>query len=199
MPSGVPITPDVVAHIMELFLDCRKRGMPIMDSYRRVGQQVDIDPKVIGTVVHRLRPTTDIAKMYFRASALKMARRIARKGSPSELIDVLSRPSIGVLDAPKGKGDGDGGGNFFISVSADTCGAVKVGVAAVRDQPEIESGESFDPFSETIDVGQESYHVENGNAVDAGRVEGAEEGLSVIERVRADLARHRAERGLARE
>lgn len=190
MPSGQPIPNSDVEHILSLFTDLRKRGMAIMDCYTRIGQLMDRDPKVIGTVVNRFRPTTDTAKMYFRARALKMAQRIVRKGSPSELMDILSRPSIGVLDAAK-KADEAGGGNFFISVNADTCGAVKVGVASMKEAPQLESGEAYDPFSETIDVGQENYHVENGNAVDAGRVEGADEGLSVIERVRSQLARVR--------
>ena len=194
MPSGQPIPNSDVEHILSLFTDLRKRGMAIMDCYTRIGQLMDRDPKVIGTVVNRYRPTTDTAKMYFRARALKMAQRIVRKGSPSELMDVLSRPSIGVLDSAKGNGD-SGGGNFFISVNADTCGAVKVGVAGVANAPQLESGEVFDPFSEPIDVGQGEAHAEVWNAVVAGRVEGTEGGLSVIERVRAKLARIKTQSG----
>lgn len=170
MPRGEPIPTEELQQIMDLFVDCRKRGMSKMDCYTRIGQLVGRTPKVIGVTITRLNPTTDLAKMFIRARAMKLVKRLVNKAGPSEIINILERPSMGVLDAPSKVGEGQGG--FFISVSADTCGAVKVGVAQGIERPQLEAAADFDPFADyqqdanvidTIAV-KENAHVEDGNA-----------------------------------
>lgn len=193
MPRGIKIEADEIQHILDLFNDSRKRGRSLMDSYTLVAQQVGRDAKTIASLIQRLRPTTDLARMYFRAKAFKMAKRIVKKASPSELIDVLQRPSIGVLDPIKKIDTGPGG--FFLSVNAESCGSVKVGVAQLPpapDLPQLEEGETpFDPFSEVINVNQslEVQHESHGYA--EYRETREEQHETTIERVRRQLKERR--------
>lgn len=193
MPSGIPLKPYEIQEMLDMFNDCRKKGRGLMESYRIVGAQLDRDPKRVQEVISRLRPTTDVAKMYFRANALQMAMRIKRKANVGELIDVLSRPSIGVLDPIKKVESGPGG--FFLTVNAESCGAVKVGVLQPgADEPkQLESGD-YDPFSDVIDVGQEAGDGENGDAQSGPDREEEQHAETVIERVRRQLAQARRAR-----
>lgn len=190
MPKGEPIPADELQTIVDTFTDCRKRGMPKMEAYRRVGLLVGRDAKVIGVTIARLNPTTDLAKMYVRAKALKMMKRVVKKGTTAELIDVLGRPSIGVLDSPSKEGAGSTG--FFISVDAGTCGAVKVGAIHTPDQPALTSGD-FDPFkdlaADIIDIERVETHA-NGDEGDQDRpVSRAEAAVRAVkERLRAASA-----------
>lgn len=200
MPRGIKIEADEIQHILDLFNDSRKRGRSLMDSYTLVAAQVGRDAKTIAGLIQRLKPTTDLARMYFRAKAYKMAKRIVNKGSASELMDVLQRPSVGVLDPVK-KIEG-GGGGFFLTVNAESCGAVKVGVLqAPPAQKQLGEGEDttvFDPFSEVIDVGQGVEHEPYGDAEyreDAAEAQPAPRTETVIERVRRQLAERRQSAG----
>lgn len=193
MPRGIPIQPDEIQHILDLFNDCRKKGRSLMESYKLVGAMVERDHKVIANIIQRLKPTTDLARMYFRAKSYKLAKRLVAKASPSEIIDILQRPSVGVLDPIKKVDMGPGG--FFLSVNAESCGSVKVGVMQPQpEQKQIESGEEeptpFNPFADAIDVGQGENHGTDG---DAEYRETAQQGSeeTVIERVRRQLAQRR--------
>lgn len=200
MPRGIKVEADEIQHILDLFNDSRKHGRGLMDSYTLVGAQVGRDKKVIAGIIQRLKPTTDLARMYFRAKAYKMAKRVVAKASPGELMDVLQRPSIGVLDPVK-KIEG-GGGGFFLSVSTESCGAVKVGVAAIpgalEEPKQLGEGEDtpvFDPFSEVIDVGQGADHEPYGNAEFRADESHPPRTETVIERVRRQLAERRQSAG----
>jgi hypothetical protein len=72
------------------------------------------------------RPTVKAATWHFKAHAYEMAKRVVSEGKPAELIDVLSRPNIGVL-APVVKQSGDGGTGLFVSVSIGSLGAAQAG------------------------------------------------------------------------
>lgn len=201
MPRGVPIQPDEIQHMLDLYTDCRKRGMAIMEAYKRVGALLGRDPKVVGVTIARLRPTTDLGKMYLRAKSFRLVKRLVAKASPAEIIDILQRPSIGVLDPVK-KIDGGGGGGFFMSVNVESCGAVKVGaMQAQAPQPQLEAhnaeddGANFDPFSEVIDIEGVVEH-ENGDAEcrpDGAETQGRSE--TAIEKVRRQLAERRQNSG----
>lgn len=114
------------------------------DTYKSLAAKLDRDWKTIAGAVNRLMPTVDLAKMRLRAGASRMARRIINRGSTSELIDVLSRPNIGVLDPIKSE-KGQGGG-FFMSVEMDSLGAVRIGAAQSAlpqpSQPLLDVGEA---------------------------------------------------------
>lgn len=153
MPKGVPILPDELQHIMDLFTDCRKRGMALMESYQRVGDQVGRDKRTIGIVISRLKPTTRVAQMYARAKAYRLVKRVIRKASVDQAIDLLSRPEMGVFSPNKSQ-SGEGNTGFFISVNAGDCGAAKADIIDVSPaRKELAPGDEFNPFSEL----QESY------------------------------------------
>lgn len=197
MPSGIAIQPDEIQQILDEYADCRKKGREIMESYRLIGTFHSRDPKLIQQIVARHKPTTDLAKMYFRSKAYRMAKRIVAKGSPSELIDILERPGIGVLDTIKKIEGGTGG--FFLTVNAESCGAVKVGVLqpGAADPKQLESGdeEPFNPFADIIDVGQERAYEQVGNAQYGPSEPTETHAETVIARVKRELAEARRAKG----
>lgn len=195
MPRGVPIQPDELQHMLDLFNDLRKRGLSIMECYKRIGLLLERDPKVVGVTINRLRDTTPLAKMYLRSKSYRLVKRLVAKAGPAEIIDILQRPSVGVLDPIK-KVEG-GGGGFFLTVNADSCGAVKVGVLQppVQEQKQLESGDEpqFDPFADVIDVGQGASDEQNGDAPHRETAETSTE--TVIARVKRQLAQRRTGTG----
>lgn len=132
-----PIDAETRAEILARFKKYRAQGIAKTEAYRRLGEQFHRDWKVIGAVIQRLLPTTDLAVATIKARAFKMAKRLVREADPSQIMDILSRPNIGVLDPIK-KVDG-GAGGFIIGVSVESCGAVRVGVSHGLPQPTRES------------------------------------------------------------
>lgn len=144
MPKGEPIPHHILQEILERFDAYRKQGLGLMEAYEKVGNDVGRSQRVIGVIINRMRPTVGAARLYLRSKALRMARRVVSKGTTAELINILERPSIGVLE-PLKKAEA-GGGGFFLSVSADSCGAVKVGIAAGQAALPPAPVETFDPY-----------------------------------------------------
>lgn len=129
MPRGVRIQAGEISLMMGMFHRLHtKEGMALTETYKVIGEAVGRDHKTVCDVIKRYLPTTDLATAILRAGAVDMAQKIIRKGTVSEMIDVLERPNIGVLDPVK-KGGGESESGFMLTVSADTLGAVKVGVA----------------------------------------------------------------------
>lgn len=130
MPKGVPIQAGEIEQILTTWIEGRKRGMTVKRACEHAAMLVKGPDgehhswKVIHQLVQRYRPSTKLARMYFQSRALKMARRVVEKGTTSELIDVLSRPNMGVLD-PRQAQEQSGSGPLFLAISADSCGAVK--------------------------------------------------------------------------
>lgn len=134
----------IAADIYDRFKVLVKGGMPLMKAYEQLGEEFGKPPSTIRLLMQRFRPRTDLARAFLKASALRMAKKIVTHGDPGHMIDVLSRSNIGVL-APKTEG-GQGGGGFFLSVQAESCGAVKVGVMQAQPLPQLESSDN--PFEE---------------------------------------------------
>jgi hypothetical protein len=158
MPKGTTTPIHIQQEILLRFDAYRREGMDIMAACTRIsadlaGREEDrfeIPPRSIWAMLNRLRPTTDMAKMYLKAKAMRLVKRVVAKANVSEAIDILSRPGIDVL-SPAQKGvDSSGPAGFFLTVKADTCGAVTVG-AMVGPQPVKQLEEAaFDPFTGTI-------------------------------------------------
>lgn len=134
MPKGIHVPVHIQQRILLGFDQYRREEHGIMLACTMISEDLGRDgyslaPKAVWNLLQRLRPTTDIAKMYLKARAYKLARRIVRKANVSEAIDLLSRPDMGVI-APKLASDNAVGGGFFLSVEMDTCGAVKIGAGA---------------------------------------------------------------------
>lgn len=121
-----PISDYERCDMMDRFTKGRTQGKPPMQLYREIGAHWNRSPGVIQSVIRRLAPTNRVAGMYMRSKALQMARHVVQKGSPELFVGILSRPGMDVLQ-PEAKGSGMEGG-FQLLVSADTCGAVKVGL-----------------------------------------------------------------------
>lgn len=197
VPQGIPITDSELGLILDTFLDCRKRGMMLMEAYERTGKLVGRDAKVIGTVIARLRPTSDAAKMYLKAKSLTLTKRLVKKAGPSEIIDILSRPGIEVI-MPATRSMTNENTGFFLTVNAESCGAVKVGVVNGGEQKQIEGGTETHEFNPFMDVqggfGDAERHTIDGESTTQVST-GAEKGLSVIQRARQRIqaARERGE------
>lgn len=155
-------------------------------------------PKAIWNMLQRLRPTTDLAKMYLKAKAIKLARRIVRKANVSEAIDLLSRPDMGVI-APRLASDNAVGGGFFLSVEMDTCGAVKIGAASAQMSSSPDSLRSpvnlaqrqlaaFDPYIGEV---EEGWHEPTTPRAVERVVTRSETAQSALDRARAKIAQAR--------
>lgn len=135
MPRGVRIQAGEISLMMGMFNRLHvKEGMALTETYKTIGEAVGRDFKTVCDVIKRYLPTTDLGTAILRANAADMALKIVKKGTVAELIDVLERPNIGVLDPIK-KGGGEDNSGFVLSVTADTLGAVKVGVAVGGSAP----------------------------------------------------------------
>lgn len=106
--------------ICELVLD---EGKSKSEAARIVGRSVTVVAKVVETY----RPDTRLATRLLKASTHTLVERIVAKADVEQAIEVLSRPNIGVL-APALKPGASMGGGIYVSVAADSCGAVNVGI-----------------------------------------------------------------------
>lgn len=119
----------------------RKMGLGKDECYRRIGEILGRSQGTIGVAIRRLTPTKRTARLYLESKAYKLARRVVEKANTQESIDLLSR--MGVLDPPA-KAEGSSMGGFFLTVTAETCGAVKVGMAVGQIAEKSESVDVFD-------------------------------------------------------
>lgn len=154
----------------------------MMQACDLVGADMEMPGKSVWSIIQRFKPTTDLGKMYMKAKAYRMTKRLVKEAKAGELIDILSRPGMGVIE-PAVKNEG-GAGGFFLSVAADSCGAVKVGVATGSFQPQkAHEMEGFDPYRpQTTD--KEGYRGQKS----IGPVRERETAKSAIERAREKLA-----------
>lgn len=142
--------------ILTLFDRYRKQGKGLQESYELIGEKVGRSTKMIGVTINRLRPTAGAARLYLQSRAYKMARKLVAEADAPLLMELLSRPSLGVIDPPQKTGGGEGG--FFLSVTAESCGAVKVAVATQQALPAAPDPMTpFNPYEEKTDEVPESY------------------------------------------
>lgn len=127
-----------------------------MAACDKIGVESSRSTGTIWAIVKRMTPTVDVAQDYFRANAFRMAHKIVKEGSPQLLVDVLSRPNVGALDPIKQ--ESGGGGGFFLSVQADSCGAVTVAVQQPTGAlaPPRQTNDSESPIQEGEENGFES-------------------------------------------
>lgn len=75
------------------------------------------DIHTISKLLKRLRPTTELARATLLSRANELVTRVADKADIDQLIDVLSRPNVGVLDPVANKGGGGAHVGILVSVS----------------------------------------------------------------------------------
>lgn len=123
------LRPHEISDIMQRFkLYVLRDKLSAPEACKRIGAEFGRHETTIRALIERLRPTNNLATDYLRSQSLRMAMKVVRRANVSELIDVLSRPNIGVLEPVKQSGK-DGGG-FILSLATDSCGGVKVGMVA---------------------------------------------------------------------
>lgn len=193
MPIGQPTPIHIQQEILLRFDAYRREQRSIMDSCAQISVDLktehnyEMPPKSVWALLQRLRPTTDLAKMYLKAKAMKLVKRIVKRASPSEAIDLLSRPGMNVIE-PAAKTQDNGPTGFFLTVQADTCGAVKIGMGAGQIQPkQIEETVAFDPFAGAVGGFDEESQASSGPRV-IGRSETSQ---SALDRARAKIAASR--------
>lgn len=126
---------DTVLGVVNKYLPkIRAEKWTMKDVYDKVSAETGWPPTMILRVHRGLASTTNAATQLFRARAVRMAQKVLRKADPAQLIDILSRPNIGVLEPIK-KEAAPGAGGFFLSVQAEACGAVNVAVSPTLPAP----------------------------------------------------------------
>lgn len=139
MPNGQRVRSEELADILSLFEEQKKTGKPLRACYEAIGELVGRSPDVVRMIIGRLKPTNGLARVYIQSKAMKLAMKVVREANTAQAIDILSRPNMGVLD-PMKQTNQEGG--FFMSMTADSCGAVKIGVTNQRPPAAIE-GEAY--------------------------------------------------------
>lgn len=118
------LRPDQIQHILKLCRVYLRKGYTMEDACAEIAQLYDRSPATIRGLVYRLTAdTTGVATAFIKSNALKLTMRVVREASVQQAMDILERPNIGVL-APK-KQAAEGARGFFLTVQADSCGAVK--------------------------------------------------------------------------
>ncbi len=149
------VTDTIVAEIVDRYEAAKKRGLIDTQAYNEVADAMGIDASSVRYHVKALKSTVALAKRKLLAKASVMVDRIVEKAPTSELIDILSRPNIGVLD-PAQKGQ-QGNGGFFLSVEMGSLGGVRATAAMLP-----ESAPALPPASEIIDITGDAY-AQNGH------------------------------------
>lgn len=162
-----------VAAIVARVRFLRRNKKSITDACEIVGYEYGREPDTIYAIMRRFEPTTDVAQAYLQSQALRLAMRVVRESNAPEAIDVLSRKNIGVL-APKTESAG-GGGGFFLSVTAESCGAVKLAVATA--QPVLEAAQECNDYSSSSAIECNDYTLGPSTTPHIGEVDGQEEGF----------------------
>lgn len=126
MPTGTPIEDEEIAEILTQYHLERKKGRLNKEACTNIGVKVGRRWEVIAHLVARYASTGMLAKAIIEKGSAQLARRIIQEADVSESIDVLER--IKVLEPKAGKGASEGGPTLMLSVSAESCGAVMIGV-----------------------------------------------------------------------
>lgn len=143
-PGTKRIPAHELAEIVSEYVGWTKAGKSNGEAYLLIAATHERPSDSIRSVIQRLRPTIDPAKVYLKAQALRLAIRVVRNANVQESMEILANPEIGVLQ-PKTEGP-TGQGGFFLSVTAESCGAVKIGLAQVpqANEKRIEGGLGVD-------------------------------------------------------
>ena len=125
-PTRKLLNPHETQEAMKRLKALWKQNVPMMESCERVGRVMGWPATTIWALQKRLQPTTDLATDILKAGSANLAKKIVRKATVDQAIEVLSRTNIGVLSPAKEQGNQ--GQQFVIGVNVDSLGAVSVGV-----------------------------------------------------------------------
>ena len=108
-------------HEVNAILRLRAEGK----SPAAIGDIIERSVEAVRSCLNRYSDTTAIAEATFKRDAVVMAERVIKRGSTEELIDVMSRPNIGVLAPAVKPGTQPGGFSIQVSVGVASLGATK--------------------------------------------------------------------------
>lgn len=130
------LTPGEKNDILDAFVNKKKTIQAISKEFGR-------DCSTIARLLKDYKPTTLLARASLQARASELVDRVLEKADVDQLIDILQRPNIGVLDpvAPRG---GGGGTNVGILVSVTPASLPAVDAATYTDgKPVLQAGEDI--------------------------------------------------------
>ena len=128
----------------DIIIELRK-GRSVQEVARLFGR----DESTITRIVKELKPTKALAQAKLEASLATLVDKVIDKADVNQIVDILSRPNIGVLEAPVKAGGGAGGPNIGISVQVGSLAAVnpneyaKPQVETVDTQGTLEDGKNI--------------------------------------------------------
>lgn len=139
MAGGRRFRPQDITEILSRYKYLvNEQKMGVGAACAEIARDYDRTQDTVYNLVRRFIPSVEAADSYLKANALRLAMRVVRKANVDQSIDILSRSNIGAL-APA-KTESGGGGGFFLSVQADTCGAVKIGIVQGQGAMEGQQG-----------------------------------------------------------
>ena len=90
-----------------------------------VAEEFGRTAETIAGLLKSLRPTTELARATLLSRANELVTKVVDKADVDQIIDVLSRTNVGVLD-PIAKGRGDTNVGIMVSVQQGSLAAVTV-------------------------------------------------------------------------
>lgn len=178
----------ITAHIIEAYETAQRKGMGEWDRCKYAANEVGVKAQFVQDTMRTLRSTVKLAKMKLLAKSAKMVEKILDKGTPTDFIDILSRPNVGVLE-PRASGS-QGHGGFILSVAMDSLGGVRATAGLL---PEAPPDVAEIPPIDNVPISEE---VSDGQIIDVApalRPAPEEDEGTPAERLRARLAHARAE------
>lgn len=94
-------------------------------TIRQVATEFGRTADTVSRLLKDLRPTTELARATLLSRAHELVERVTEKADVDQLIDVLSRPNVGVLEPIASKAGGGGTSvGILVSVNQGTLAAV---------------------------------------------------------------------------
>lgn len=133
MPKGERIEDEELSEILTQYHLQRKKGKTSKEACAHIGARLGRNWETVAHVIRRYAPTTSLAEAVIKKGSVSLARRIIQEADVDQSIDVLER--VGVLAPKAGKGENAGSAPaLMLSVSAESCGAVMIGVNQYGNQ-----------------------------------------------------------------
>jgi hypothetical protein len=154
LEPGTPLPVLIKQEMLGRFKQLRAQHKRKMECYVQIAKEQRRALNTVKTIIVNLQSTKDLAAQYLESQAYRLTKRLVKEARTPEIIDILTRPNVGVL-APHAK-ESSGGQGFFLSVQAESCGAVKVGIATgqlpggqhglpEKVESEVNGADPFDP------------------------------------------------------
>lgn len=104
-----------------------------------IGEELGRDESTIYRLINETKPTTEYAGALLKARASELVGKLLEKAEASHILDILSRPNIGVLEpaVPRGAGGQGGGGSSQIIINVQPSFLAAAGPDYGKELPEV--------------------------------------------------------------